>query len=106
MPLLVSREGECVDLAQLTEASVPEAQAAVELWGSNLGQSGKDQQEQMMSPAVPTPQNRCQARKVLLAAETGHPETSKEFAVRMSRSFVLKGPQQRKEGKDTGRKLM
>jgi transposase InsO family protein len=36
--------------------------------------------------------------KAVLPAETGRPETAAEFAARASRGFVLKGPQQRKEG--------
>jgi len=38
------------------------------------------------------------ARKVPIPAETGRPETSKEFAARMKGRFALRGPRQRKEG--------
>ena len=44
-------------------------------------------------------------RKVIPPAETGRPETSKEFAACTSRHFVLKGPQQRKEGEKGEQKL-
>lgn len=36
----------------------------------------------------------------MLPAETGRPETGKEFAARTKRHFVLKGPKDRKEGED------
>ena len=39
------------------------------------------------------------AQKVPFPAETGQPETSKEFAARMKGHFTLRGPWQRKEGK-------
>jgi hypothetical protein len=32
------------------------------------------------------------ACKVVEPAETGHPETSKEFAARVKKNFILKGP--------------
>jgi hypothetical protein len=38
------------------------------------------------------------ARKEPVPAETGRPETSKEFAARMKGHFALRGPRQRKEG--------
>ena len=41
-------------------------------------------------------------RKAVPGAETGRPETSKEFAVRMRDRFVLKPPAERKEGESTG----
>ncbi|KAG6823421.1 hypothetical protein H0H92_010285 [Tricholoma furcatifolium] len=37
-------------------------------------------------------------KREILPAETGRPETSKEFAARTSKGFVLKGPVERKEG--------
>jgi hypothetical protein len=37
-------------------------------------------------------------RKVVPPAETGRPETSREFATRMKDNFVLRGPVERKEG--------
>jgi len=37
-------------------------------------------------------------KKEVLPAETGRPETSKEFAARVKNLFVLKGPRERKEG--------
>ncbi len=40
-------------------------------------------------------------RKKPIPAETGRPETSKEFAKRVKNRFVLKGPGERKEGNTT-----
>ncbi|KAG6805972.1 hypothetical protein H0H92_013190, partial [Tricholoma furcatifolium] len=40
-------------------------------------------------------------KREILPAETGRPETSKEFAARTSKGFVLKGPVERKEGGPT-----
>ena len=37
-------------------------------------------------------------RKNNVPAETGHPETSREFAQRMKDKFVLRGPKDRTEG--------
>lgn len=37
--------------------------------------------------------------KAVLPAETGCPETATEFAARSARGFMLRGPQQQKEGK-------
>lgn len=39
--------------------------------------------------------------KVVALAETGRPETAKEFAARTRAHFVLKGPVERKEGEST-----
>ncbi|KAG6886193.1 hypothetical protein C0995_008717, partial [Termitomyces sp. Mi166 len=49
-------------------------------------------------------QSRVHKRKGAIPAETGRPETSKEFSARMSKYFVLKGPQQQKEDKDSRNK--
>jgi hypothetical protein len=40
-------------------------------------------------------------KKVLPTAETGPPETAREFASRTKNHFVLKGPRERKEGGNT-----
>ena len=42
--------------------------------------------------------------KAVPGAETGRPETSREFAARMWDGFILKGPVQRKEGEGTSTK--
>ena len=39
-------------------------------------------------------------RKSTPGVETGRPETSREFAARMKDHFVVKGPRQRKEGRN------
>ena len=46
-----------------------------------------------------------EAAAVTLGAESGRPETSREFAARMRNFFVLKGPRERKEGEDRDKKL-
>ncbi|KAG6822620.1 hypothetical protein H0H92_013151 [Tricholoma furcatifolium] len=51
--------------------------------------------------ANPTKQRVLRPRKQLPPADTGRPETSKEFAARMKRHFVLRGPKERKEGGGT-----
>lgn len=44
------------------------------------------------------------SRRVVPSADTGRPETSKEFAARMRDRFVLRGPAERKEGGSTAKK--
>jgi hypothetical protein len=44
-------------------------------------------------------------RKQPEPAETGRPETSKEFAARMKSNFALRGPRQRKEGEGEQQRL-
>jgi len=51
--------------------------------------------EGMSDPSPSVPWNR---RTAIEPAESGHPETSQEFAIHISHGFVLCGPQQCKEG--------
>ncbi|KAJ3518583.1 hypothetical protein NMY22_g13602 [Coprinellus aureogranulatus] len=58
--------------------------------------------KEMASPGIEgVPQDkpkRAYTRKEVLGAETGRPETGKEFAARMRNHFTLKGPRDPKEG--------
>ncbi|RDB26929.1 hypothetical protein Hypma_004937 [Hypsizygus marmoreus] len=91
MPVLVGVEGE--------GAALPAADGRLQAEGAS-GSAISAAVEGSTSLSVPggVAPHRRRRRPEVPPAETGRPETSKEFAARVSRNFVLKGPQQRKEG--------
>ncbi|KAG6825068.1 hypothetical protein H0H93_001206, partial [Arthromyces matolae] len=100
MPVLVGLEGASVDLV---------ANDPTELSNSDGSGKGDDPSPGTFNDPVKgltsldkdnasVKTKRKYTRKVIPSADTGRPETGKEFAARMSKHFVLKGPQQRKEG--------
>lgn len=110
MPVLVGMEGEGKNL--LTEHSgeleIPIGTADADADGSRISDPGhqSDQAQETLPDSGVIPK-RAYQQKAHLPAKTGRPETSKEFAARVSRNFVLNGPQQRKEGEggNTQKKL-
>ncbi|KAG5720641.1 hypothetical protein E4T56_gene4945 [Termitomyces sp. T112] len=111
MPVLVGMEGESTNL--LAEANAIKNRPG-NLTYENVSplETGKadhycDQAQGLMPPTQEsgTRPKRAYRQKVIPAAETGRPETSKEFAARVAKHFVLNGPQQRKEGEVDTQKL-
>ncbi|KAG6858509.1 hypothetical protein C0995_016097, partial [Termitomyces sp. Mi166 len=99
MPVLVGLEGESTNLL----ADVPNG---IESEGINeLANSYNDSPPDQALTAIPMPESGQQPKRIykcktVLPAETERQETPKEFAAQVSKHFMLKGPQQQKEGED------
>ncbi|KAG6892381.1 hypothetical protein C0993_003930, partial [Termitomyces sp. T159_Od127] len=120
MPVLVGLEGEGIsadqDTFQTNEDSLgrtqgPESEAPTTTTGAS-GPTTGDHNTKVNDKNTPEakeggtrPRKNGGAKKTP-GAETGRPETAKEFAACMSRHFVLKAPQQRKEGEEVRQKKL